>query len=271
MGFNKTMTKYLFAKKQQYKYSGNVVTLGKQDIGINSKDLNEIAGNKLVSGERSLSDSEYLGFLGFSKIDSLEYSIMDGATIAHDLNAPLPAELYGKFDWIIDGGTLEHCFDVKEFMSSMVKLLKPGGHVLHINPSQGSANHGFFNYQPTFYFSFYKANGFIELECDLLEMHVKPQNIFTDKDIKGRVIPVNNYNNLDFISQYPTYNLFHAVKPGDYSRKEIVVPIQEFYYRIFTEKEKVGGGMIEDNLYKEIRGDGPENTTDQILKRSYWL
>lgn len=270
MGFNKIMTKYLFSKKADYDYSGNVVTLGKQDIGVSFEDISEIAAIS-TSHRRPVSDEDYLRLLGFSIINSLEYSKMDGATIAHDLNTDLPKELYGKFDWIIDGGTLEHCFNVKAFMSSMINLLKPGGHVLHINPSQGSSNHGMFNFQPTFYYSFYGANGFEEMHCDLLEMHVDPKEIFTNKNIKGRVVPVKNHNNLAFFTQFPTYNVFHAVKPTNYSKTDIATPIQEFYYRIFKEKAKVGGGMIPDSLYKEIRGDNSENTFENIMKNSYWL
>jgi SAM-dependent methyltransferase len=269
MGFNKIITKYFFSKKAQLRYSGNVVTLGKQDIGVDYEDIKGITG--ISFGQGKLTDEKYLGLLGFDKVDSLEFSLMDGATIAHDLNQPLPSSLNNKFDWIIDGGTLEHCFNVREFMSSMVNMLKPGGHIFHINPSQGSSNHGMFNFQPTFYFSFYGANGLIDMECDLLEMHVNPKDIFINKDIKGRVIPIKNYNNLAFYSEYPTYNMFHAVKPLDYSRNDVAMPIQEFYYRIFTEKDKVNGGLIEDKLYKSIRGDVEENTIENILMNSYWL
>ncbi|HEU5292718.1 MAG TPA: hypothetical protein VFU05_18845 [Cyclobacteriaceae bacterium] len=265
------MTKYFFAKKNKYKYSGNVVTLGKQDIGVTQKEIYDIANLPHSSIDKSITDEEYLRLLGFSKVDSLEYSTMDGATIAHDLNSPLPEELHGKFDWIIDGGTLEHCFNVKEFMTTMVKLLKPGGHILHMNPSQGSSNHGLFNFQPTFYYSFYGSNGFTSMECDLLEIHVQPKEIFTNKDVKGKVIPVKNYNNLAYFSGFPTYNAFHAVKPMGDTNKEVTIPIQEFYYRIFKEKEKVGGGMIADDLYKQIRGDVDENTVEGILKNAYWL
>ena len=271
MGFNKIMTKYFFANKEKHKYFGHVLTLGKQDIGVDRDDLTEIIGKDTGMRTQVVSDEQYLRLLGFNRVDSLEYSTMDGATIAHDLNEPLPSEMHSRFDWIIDGGTLEHCFNVKEFMSTMIKLLKPGGHILHMNPSQGSSNHGMFNFQPTFYYSFYAANRFEGLECDFLEIYTDPKEIFVDKNAKGRVIPISNYNNLAFVSKYPTYNIFHAVKPLAHNEQEIKMPIQEFYYRIFKEKEKVGGGMLNDDLYKEILGNVPENTFENILKNAYWL
>jgi len=270
MGFNKVMTKYFHAKRSEFIYSGSVVTLGRQDIGVNYRDIDEI-GFKVQPSDIVPSDIEYLKLLGFLSVDSIEYSLMDGATIAQDLNEPLKMELYNRFDWIIDGGTLEHCFDVKEYMSSMIKLLKPGGHILHINPSAGSCNHGLFNFQPTFYFSFYGANGFEDLNCDLLEMYVAPKKIFTDKNVRARVIPVQNYNNFAFNSSFPTYNMFHARKPISYNRESVQTPIQEFYYQIFKEKQKIGGGLINDSLYQKIRGDVHENSTEFILQNSFWL
>jgi len=269
MGLNKAMIKYLRYKQNIFNYNGNAITLGRQDIGITQNEMYEIFG-KRIKNKLKLTDVEFFKIIGFRKIDSLEFNKDDGATIAHDLNLPLHKSMYGKYDWVIDGGTLEHCFNVKEYMESIVNLLKPGGHILHINPAQGSCNHGFFNFQPTFYFSFYGANKFTNLECDFLEMQTSALEIFTNKNAKARVIHVNNWNNLDFISKYPTYSIFHAIKPLSESRK-IKVPIQEFYYRIFQEKKEVGGGLIEKEIYMNIRGSVAENKRNEILKKSFWL
>jgi hypothetical protein len=140
-------------------------------------------------------------------------------------------------------------------MFSMIKLLKPGGSILHINPSLGCSNHGLFNFQPTFYFSFYRANKFQNSKCDLLEMQSKTSDLFIDKNIKARVIPINNFNNLDFATINPVYNVFYSNKPSELNLGQIKMPIQEFYYEIFKEKEKVNGGMIEENLYNKIVGN----------------
>src|SRR4051812_41323848 len=42
--------------------------------------------------------------LGASKIDSMDFSDYEKATIVHDLNQPVPAEYKGKFTAIVDGG-----------------------------------------------------------------------------------------------------------------------------------------------------------------------
>jgi|LauGreDrversion4_2_1035121.scaffolds.fasta_scaffold51703_2 hypothetical protein len=270
MGINKTMAKYLAKNKNILNFKGSLLTLGRQDIGVSYKELNEIGITDVISDSYP-TDQDFFKMLGFEKVDSLEHNLMDNATIAHDLNEPLPSELFSRFDWVLDGGTLEHCFNVKEFMFSMIKLLKPGGSILHINPSLGCSNHGLFNFQPTFYFSFYRANKFQNSKCDLLEMQSKTSDLFIDKNIKARVIPINNFNNLDFATINPVYNVFYSNKPSELNLDQIKMPIQEFYYEIFKEKEKVNGGMIEENLYNKIVGNIKENNSEEILKNAYFL
>lgn len=270
MGINKTMAKYLAKKKLEFNFQGSLLTLGRQDIGVTYKELYDFGLTENTSEEYP-TDQVFFKLLGFEYVDSLEHNLMDNATIAHDLNSPLTENLYSRFDWIIDGGTLEHCFNVKEFMFSMIKLLKPGGNILHINPSLGCSNHGLFNFQPTFYFSFYNSNHFLNSKCDLLEMHTKTAELFIDNNINARVIPISNFNNLDFSSNHPVYNIFYSQKPYSFNIDQIRIPIQEFYYQIFMEKEKVEGAMLDEKLYNEIVGNTEENSLNEILKKSYFL
>ncbi len=270
MGLNFALTKFLIRKKEQYHYHGKILTLGRQDISLTPKDLSELTGTNIVAEGEILNDEGYFKCLGFSGCDSLEYSLNDGATIAHDLNEELPLRLHHKYDFVLDGGTLEHCFSVGTYMASMVHLLKPGGTVIHINPCQGSCNHGFFNFQPTFYFSFYSSNGFQSLELNFLEWQTNPQSLFEDREVNCRVVPVENWNNLDFRTEFPTYSVFKAVK-GSITPEPIRIPIQEFYRDIFLEKEKVAGGMIADATYARILGNFPENAYENITKNAYWL
>lgn len=269
MGLNKVFIKYLKLNKSKFKYHGHVLTFGRQDIEVSQRELKDIF--ELPSQDSiQFNDVALFSLLGFNSVDSLEYSKMDNATIAHDLNEPVPGYLQNKFDWIIDGGTLEHCFNVLEYMSSIIRLLKPGGHILHINPCLGSCNHGFFNFQPTFYYSFYGANKFEQMNCDLVEIfNGSPVNI-DGNNYDGRIIPVKNYNNLAFCTPNTVYSIFHAIKSTCESEK-VIIPIQEFYYRIFKEKNNVNGGMIPDDLYMKIRGDVEENTYNKLIENQIWI
>ena len=271
MGINLALTKLLLRKKAEYNYAGHLLTLGRQEIGLSRETLYALTGMPVNGETGPLTQEEFFTHLGFVDVAAMDYSDHDGAAIIHDLNQPAPEALWSRFDFILDGGTLEHCFNVANFMNSMARMVKPGGTILHINPVQGFCNHGFFNFQPTFYFSFYHANGFKAVDCFFLELHTDIRSTFADQQAKCRVIPIEaNFNNLNYHSSHPCYIIFKAVK-GNSDEQPPVIPIQEFYYRIFKEKAKVGGGLINEQTYLQLRGDVPENSYEQIMSKSYWL
>ena len=74
-----------------------------------------------------------------------------------DLNHPAPPELTG-YDIVYDGGTLEHCFNVGQVMRNILGFARVGGYIVHVNPLN-IYNHGFFNFNPTFYHDWYGASG----------------------------------------------------------------------------------------------------------------
>jgi hypothetical protein len=59
----------------------------------------------------SYSDGFLKEFLGAQSISILDYSSYEGANIIHDLNSPVPQNLEGRFDAVIDSGSLEHVFN----------------------------------------------------------------------------------------------------------------------------------------------------------------
>jgi len=81
-----------------------------------------------------------------------------GFEIVLDLNEPAPAELLGKYDIVYDGGTMEHCFNVAQVMMNILDFAKVGGFIIHVNPIN-YYNHGFFNFNPTFYHDWYGQAG----------------------------------------------------------------------------------------------------------------
>ena len=83
-----------------------------------------------------------------------------------DLNRPLPHDLIGQFDAVLDPGTCEHCFNIGQAFMNCLAALKPTGTVIHTNPLQ-QINHGFWNISPTAYADFYGHHGF-EVELSIL-------------------------------------------------------------------------------------------------------
>jgi hypothetical protein len=90
--------------------------------------------------------------LGARCVDSLDHSSYEGATILHDLNLPtVPSELQERYSVVLDGGSLEHVFDVPAALRTMMSMVRDGGHLLLINPMDGHAGHGFYQFGPELY------------------------------------------------------------------------------------------------------------------------
>ena len=90
-------------------------------------------------------------FLGASTIETLDYSPFEGASIIHDLNTPIPDELKNRFDFIYDGGTIEHVYDIKTTMENIKGMLKVGGIFAGLSVADGCLGHGFYQFSPELY------------------------------------------------------------------------------------------------------------------------
>jgi hypothetical protein len=90
------------------------------------------------------------------------YSAVDpgtpGSRYRFDLNRPVP--INERFDLVLNIGTAEHIFNVFQFFKTAHDLTKPGGWMMHSSPFTGWPDHGFFNFQPTFFFDLARANGY---------------------------------------------------------------------------------------------------------------
>lgn len=106
----------------------------------------------------------------FFSLLGLELKVFDivrerGNEIIQDLNYPVEDEtLHGTFDFVIDVGTLEHCFNIAQAAITTASLVRKGGYILHENPFNWG-NHGFYGLCPTWYADFYEQNGFKLITC----------------------------------------------------------------------------------------------------------
>lgn len=94
--------------------------------------------------------------LGFGEVETMDFSAYEGAQILHDLNKPLPKTLKGRFDFVFDGGTTEHVFDVAQCFRNMFDMLAVGGTLISVTPFNGWPGHGFFQFQPDLVWSFWR-------------------------------------------------------------------------------------------------------------------
>jgi SAM-dependent methyltransferase len=108
-------------------------------------------------------------FLGYPKMEAMDFTDKEGAQHIHDLNKPIPDELNEKFDIVLDGGTTEHIFYIGQALDSCHALLKPGGLFLSYVSADGWFGHGFFQTGPDVPWRYWHhARGYEMLEVSLV-------------------------------------------------------------------------------------------------------
>jgi SAM-dependent methyltransferase len=84
--------------------------------------------------------------LGFPEIESIDISGYEGAARIWDMNQPVPEDWHGRYSFILDGGTLEHVFDLPQAFANVLNMLRPGGRFAGINPFNGYPSHGMYQF-----------------------------------------------------------------------------------------------------------------------------
>ncbi len=155
-----------------------MLSLGYPDLLVRRQDLSQIFGEDFVKSLTVLEGSEEIvKWHGMQKFLPELYdtkNLFEGLDVSFDcvdiypsrgferqldLNEPLPEDMLNKYDIVYDGGTLEHCFNIAQGMKNIAEAVVPGGYLVHGNPLS-MLNHGFYNFNPTFYSDFYEQNNF---------------------------------------------------------------------------------------------------------------
>ena len=133
-----------------------VVTIGRQVLALHRRDVGALAAEFGPDILGSWADTPYGVYadaflreaLGIVHLDVLDASDYEGATVLHDLNRPIPAALTQRFDAVIDGGTLEHIFDVPAALRAYMGMLRVGGSLFLSTPANNLCGHGFYQLSP---------------------------------------------------------------------------------------------------------------------------
>jgi hypothetical protein len=119
---------------------------------------------------KELFADEFLRLLGAKELVSVDRSNFEGATLLHDLNEPFPENLRGRFDLVLDGGTLEHIFDYPSALRHCLETVSVGGHFITVPPANQYMGHGFYQFSPELFFRVFSAqNGFALRKIVLFE------------------------------------------------------------------------------------------------------
>jgi SAM-dependent methyltransferase len=281
MGLARPALRFLAREHARRPFVGPVLTLGRQHVYATPEEARAlIRAERLVPAplapedetrsnipewrgtahESHLSDVAFFRLLGVAEVHALDCSDFEGATIVHDLNVPVPAALWSRFDLIVDGGTLEHVFDVRQSLTNIGRMLTPGGRVVHVSPANNWVNHGFYQFSPTLFYDFYAANGFVDLrgylaEHDPYRLTSHPWEFF-EVGVEGRLG-----------SRWGLMTVFVAQKTAQSTADRI--PQQSHYARVHArgggaEPPRVCGGFRA--LIRRVKARRPEGAK-ALLRR----
>jgi hypothetical protein len=143
------------------------VTIGRQSLRVPEEDLRGFAARlRAPAPGASLLGARFaepflIELLGARTVQSIDYADYQEASIVHDLNTPIPADLRRRYNALIDGGSLEHIFDVRQALANYMTLVREGGSLFLFTPANNLCGHGFYQFSPEFFFRvFSPGNGF---------------------------------------------------------------------------------------------------------------
>jgi hypothetical protein len=181
------------------------------------------------------SDCFLRAFLGVEELEILDNSAYEGATLIYDLNQPVPESLRGRFDAVIDAGTLEHVFNFPVALANLMKMVKVGGSIFITTAANNLCGHGFYQFSPELFFRTFTAeNGFdllkvVFLECGFPSIELVPvRRAYTVTD------PAALRKRVGLLSNRPVTMMVEAVKTAD-SSPLAVFPQQSDYVAIWNQ------------------------------------
>lgn len=259
MGIDMHALKYLNMVKLK-KAFGDTITIGRQGLNLSESTLRRYLKNKKYK-KMPYCEELLLEYFSADSVVSIDNSDYEKATFIHDMNEPLPENLKGKYDTVLDIGTTEHIFDVKQALSNYSLLCKPGGQIIHILPANNFCGHGFWQFSPETFFSLYSpANGFKDTEIYISSITLYSKfketfagffydipivdSIFLDKWFKVKSF---QHKRLFFTSSTPVYVLVRTVLDD---KRNLSFKIQQSDYAHVWK----GGNVINNhNLYQKFQ------------------
>lgn len=248
MGLGIPALRFLVRLHRAEPFQGPVLTLGRQFIFATYAQVLRIlrqegieAAEQVASAAVSTnipgwqrtghtSDLAFFSLLGLPEASAMDVSDYERPDFIHDLSAPVPPELCERFGLIIDGGTLEHVFDVRQCLVNISKMLKQGGRVVHMSPASNFIDHGYYCLSPRLFSDFYAANKFVNLRAWLTDSGSVLTSAERWKLYEYQVGFNNNGFALDLHTPNPVGVLFCAEKTAQSTCDAI--PRQKFEPRI---------------------------------------
>jgi len=196
MGIKTSVAALLVRAKEQGARFDVTATIGRQSLTVPAPDLARLAARCGIAEpdwQTFAADGYCEDFLrqllGAGSVTSFDASDYEQASITHDMNRPVDAVHHAAYDAVLDGGTMEHIFDVRQVLTNYMSMVKPGGSLFIVTPANNLCGHGFYQFSPElFYRVFSEENGYrvqslclIETESHFVERS-RQQSVYETND-----------------------------------------------------------------------------------------
>jgi SAM-dependent methyltransferase len=268
MGIARAIVKLLIREGKREEFSGNILTIGKQDVFATTRDLRkwagemdfELKGAVAMPEKGFIADRALFPSLGFDSIASMDCSDYEHCTIVHDLNKDVPGELHNRYDVVLDSGTSEHIFNFPKVLENYHKMLKVGGRMIHGLPSSNHVDHGFYMFSPTIFYDYYSANNWKIVE----PLFFRYYRQHTTKLWKIYHYTPGCLDSYSFGGLRGMYGIFFIVKKTRESTFNAPVQ-QNSYIRTWSEDNRPGpGGTTKKSGLRTVATHLPEGLKDAL-------
>ena len=166
--------------------------------------------------------------------DYEEYKALDLQGTKQSINFDLNNEYKDvkRYDVVTNIGTSEHVFNQLAVFKTIHNLVTTEGIIIHQLPGQGYYDHGFYNYQPTFFFDLAQANNYLIVGFWMYD---------NNKKELVNVHKRENYVKLFVKENHPTYyDNIVVYKSSPEKNEEFKLPTQYIYSKknLSTEEKK---------------------------------
>lgn len=161
---------------------------------------NEFSRKKYFSS-KGLSDScsstkDFYLKIGLEKYLAIDVnSRMDAICMDLNLDFEKHYSFTEKFNLVTNAGTGEHIFNQYTVFNNMHNVTKKDGIMIHVLPSFGWIDHGFYNFQPNLFKDLAKENSYTLIDLYFTQRNTRVKNLNRNED--ALVVCILQKNNVE--------------------------------------------------------------------------
>lgn len=163
--------------------------------------------------------------MGYTVTDSIDNSAYENATIIHNLNLPFLSPRENRYNYVFDGGTIEHIFNCPQVCENIIDMMEVGGIYCSVTVNNNFSGHGIYQFSPEFFLSAFTP----KYGMEVLELYLAEVNSDREKwiDVKS----FNGWrNNTQINTQNSVYIIAIIRKISDERESLLLSPPNQYSY-----------------------------------------